>query len=287
MTGEQTISHVTEADFDREVVESSRQRPVLVDFWADWCQPCKMLAPLLEQLVDEFPGQLGIVKVNTDEQPQLAARFGIRSLPTLMLFRDGGPVDELYGVQPLASLKALVEPHLSRASDRELQRAEDLAEHGDIEQAITLLTQAAGSEPDNYRLHPPLIKLLIDAGRTEEADSWFRALPANVQQEAALIKLEARLGFARAVHGAGDRQELSRRLDADPGDLEARYVLASHQVLEGDYEEAMDQLLEIIRRDKNWKDEAGRKALINVFRLLDNQGPLVKEYRGKLAAALN
>jgi putative thioredoxin len=281
------IRDVTEQNFEREVIRASDSVPVLVDFWADWCQPCKMLAPLLEQLAREYDGRLKVVKVDSDAQPQLAAAHGVRALPTVKLFRDGEVANEFSGVQPLSGIKAFVEPWLPRASDNVLDEAAALAEEGDRGRAVALLREALEADSENYRIHPQLAELLIREGRYDEAESILRSLPVNIRHDDAILRLNALLGFARTAGDAPAEEALSSSLEEDPADLDARYRLSAVQIMEGEYEEAMDNLLEVIRRDRTYGDDAGRRALVDVFQLLDNEGPLVKKYRGKLASALN
>lgn len=281
------IRDVTEANFESEVIRASDSMPVLVDFWAGWCQPCRTLAPLLEQLAQEYDGRLKVVKVDTDAQPQLAANHGVRSLPTVKLFRNGGMVNEFSGVQPLAGIRALVEPWLPRAADNVLQEAGALAERGELSRALELLNQALAADPEDYRIHPPLTELLIREQRYDEAEQLIRSLPVNIQQDDAIQRLNAMLGFARVAGEAPAETTLAAAVEQDPGDLDARYQLGAVKVMEGDYEEAMDNLLEIIRRDRAFGDDAGRRALVDVFQLLGTQDPRVKKYRGKLSSVLN
>ena len=260
---------------------------MLVDFWADWCQPCKTLAPLLEQLVHEYEGSVKVVKVNSDREPQLSARYGVRALPTVKLFRHGEVAAEFSGAQPLSAIKAFLQPHLPRESDDLLQQAADLAGRGDREQALELLQHAIAIDGENYRLYPQLAELLILAERYDEAEEVLKSLPANIQQDDAIIRLNARLGIARTAVRATDANTLAASIEREPENLDARYQLSAVQAMGGDYEKAMDNLLEIIRRDRNYRDDAARRALVDIFQLLGNEGPLVKQYRGKLSSALN
>jgi putative thioredoxin len=287
MTEEPRIRNISVSEFEEQVIAPSELLPVLVDFWADWCQPCKTLAPLLEQLARENEGSVKIVKVDSDREPQLSARYGIRALPTVKLFRHGKVAAEFSGVQPLSAIKTFLQPHLPRESDALLQRAWDLTASGDTEQALKLLQRAIAMDNENYRLHPQLVELLIQTGRYDEAEGILKSLPANIQQDDVLIRLNARLGIARTAARAPDAGTLNARLEREPENLDARYQLSATQAMDGNYEKAMDNLLEIIRRDRNYKDDAARRALVDIFQLLGNEGPLVKQYRGKLSSALN
>ena len=287
MTEKLQINNITAGEFEEEVIAASAALPVLVDFWADWCQPCKMLAPLLEQLARESGGAVKIAKVNSDQEPQLSARYGVRALPTVKLFRHGEVVDEFSGVQPLSAIQAFLQPHLPRESDDLLQEAAVLADRGDSEKALDMLQRAVAMDSENYRIHPQLAELLIRAERYDEAERLLKSLPANIQQDDAIIRLGAILGIARIAAHAPAADTLAAGVEREPGDLDARYRLSAVQAMDGDYEEAMDNLLEIIRRDRNYKDDAARRALVDIFQLLGNDGPLVKKFRGRLSSVLN
>lgn len=287
MTDANITRDITEDSFQHEVIEASKSVPVLVDFWADWCQPCRMLAPLLDQLAESHAGALKIVKVNSDTQLQLAAKLGVRALPTVKLFRHGKLVDEFSGVQPLSALQAFLAPHLPGETDALLREAEGLAGEGRREEALDLLYRALEADSEDYRIQPRLADLLMVAGRLDEAERLLKSLPANIQQEEEVLRLNARLAFARTAGDAPDAAALSATLEKEPDNLDARYQYGAVKVMQGEYEEAMDSLLELIRRDRSYRDDIGRRALVNVFQLLGNEGPLVKKYRGKLSSVLN
>ena len=265
------VRQVTSANFELEVLQPSRDMPVLADFWAGWCQPCLMLAPVLEQLAGEYPGKIRVTKINSDEEPELAARFGIRSLPTVKLFRDGQAVDEFSGALPLAAVRTFIEPHLSRESDKLLQAAEKAVADGNPEKALAALTQAQASDPENFRLYPLLLELLLRTGNFDEAGNIIKSLPVNILQDNEIIRLNARLGFARAAEQAP--ANLMATVDSEPENLDARLRLSAVNVVNGDYETAMVNLLEIIRQDRHYKDDAARKALVDIFTILGNQDP--------------
>lgn len=281
------IADISAAEFVARVVEASRQRPVLVDFWAAWCQPCRMLAPILEQIAVDYAGRLSVVKVDTDREPALAVELGIRSLPTVKLFVGGRAVTEFSGAYPLAQIKALLEAYLPRQSDELRKRAIELRTAGRTDEALRLLRQARSSDPDNFRVHEQLADVLIDAKELDEAEAILKALPPNIQQDHEFLVLQARLGFARVAADAPQPDALNAAVESNPEDLDARYRLGAVKVLDGEYEEAMEYLMEIIRRDRNFRDDGGRRALVDVFTILNNEGPLVRRYRSLLSSALN
>ncbi|MGE0861913.1 MAG: thioredoxin, partial [Gammaproteobacteria bacterium] len=186
------VLHASEVDFEQRVLEASAERAVLVDFWAGWCAPCRALAPVLEDLALRHPEGLAVVKVDTDAEQALAARYGIRSLPTLLVFRHGEVVGQSMGAQPLAALERLIEPHLPRATDALLAAAHAAEALGDAATAIAELERAHGLDASDYRVHPRLAALYVDAGRATEARALLAALPANLQVDAAVEAVEAR-----------------------------------------------------------------------------------------------
>lgn len=287
MKNDKLIESVTQADFDREVLVASRTRPVLVDFWAAWCSPCRMLAPLLEQLAAEYAGKLTIVKVDSDREPQLAARFEVRNLPTVKLFAEGKLVSGFTGLIPLSGIRAFLERHLPRASDALRQQARRELSAGRFVEAVALLRSAYETDPQNHRVHPELAAALLAQGEYDDAEAVIKSLPPNLQHSEECTILLARLGFARIAGKAPRVELLEAAVATNPDDLDARYQMSAIMAAQGEYETAMENLLEIIRRDRNYRDDAGRRALIDVFAILKNEGPLVRKYRALLSSALH
>ena len=287
MTNSTHIAELNAGNFAHEVVEASRQLPVLVDFWAEWCQPCRQLSPLLVSLATELAGKLKVVKINTDRERELAAKFGIRNLPTVMLFKDGRPVDQFSGLIPKSAITDFLDRHMPRESDALLQQARESADSGDLAGAVSLLRKALADDPDNNRIHPVLIRLLIKAGDYVQAEQLIKNLPVNLQHSDDISVLQASLRFLGILRDAPDVPALVADIEKDPDDLLSRYQLSAHKVILEEYEAAMDQLLEIIRRDRTYRDDGARKALLDIFTILGNSGDLVKRYRSKLALLLN
>ncbi len=273
-------------NFTAEVIEKSNQVPVLVDFWAEWCAPCKMLMPVLTKLVKEYQGQFILAKVNSDEQQELAAQYGIRSIPTLKLFRHGQVVEEKMGAQPEQVLRKMIDRHRERPADKLRQQATAAHLAGDSEQAITLLEQARELEPSYHQAQLDLAKIKIDIGQIDEAQQLLNELPANIQADTSVKALMARLTFSVIAAKAPLVETLETMVANNPNDLMARYQLSAKKVLEGDHEVAMDHLLELMRRDRKFEEDAGRKGLVAVFTLLGNQGAVVNRYRSKMSALL-
>lgn len=281
------ITEATGSSFAREVLDASSQVPVLVDFWAAWCQPCRQLSPVLQALAAELTGKLKVVKVNTDQEQQLAAQYGIRSLPTVLLFKDGQVADQFSGLIPKGSIEDFLRPHLPRESDRLLQQAREASAGGDSSGALSILEKALAIDPDNYRIHPELVRLYISTGEYRTAEQVINSLPVNQQHDEEITRLRARLGFLGILQDAPGVPALLATLENDPGNLQARYQLSAHQFMADEYETAMDQLLQIIREDRSFADDGARKALLDIFTFLGNSNALVKRYRSKLAAAIN
>jgi putative thioredoxin len=246
---------ITPATFEREVLEASAALPVLVDFWAPWCAPCRALGPILEKLERDYAGRFKLVEVNSDEHQDLAAAFGVRSIPDVIAFRNGKPAAHFLGALPESQVRAFI--------DRLLPSAADLEDRARLDRA----------------------EALIGEQQAEEAERLLGEVQANAQLDARREALLAAAAFSRAAGGA-DEHALGRKLAAQPEDLEARFALAQVHAAAHRYREAMDELLAIVRKDKQWRDGEARRLLVNLFTLAGEQHELVSEYRRKLATAL-
>lgn len=279
------IVDITAGNFESEVVNRSHQVPVVVDFWAAWCGPCKTLMPLLTQLADEYAGQFVLAKVNIDEQQELAMQFGVRSVPTVKVFRFGGPVDEFMGVQPEPQIRAIIDRYIERESDRHLAAALERYEQGDIEGGLNGVRAVLAAEPENRRAQLVMAELLVASGDYAEARQLVESLPADLRMADEVEQLMARLDLAEAADGAAPIEQLQQRLAANPGDSEARYQLAMQCLAGGAYEEALETFLELMRRDRAYGEDAGRKGMLKAFELLGDH-ELVGRYRRKMAQVL-
>lgn len=280
------IMEVRENNFASQVLENSKRVPVLVDFWAAWCAPCQMLMPILAQLVEEYQGKFLLAKVNTDEQIQLARQYGIRSLPTVMLFKDGKPVDQFLGAQPESVIRKLLDRHILRESDKLRAEAQAAYERGQVSKALALLRKAAEAEPDNAEVQIDLAGILLEQGDYVQAEAILNALPRNAREEPRANGLRGLLEFARIAAEAPEAAALAAQVHASPRNSEARLQLAARRVLGGDFEGALEQLLEVLRTDPSARDRA-RTFMVSVFNLLGGKGDLVSRYRTLMFNALH
>ena len=278
-------SDVNEATFAAEVIERSRQVPVLVDFWAPWCGPCRQLKPILERLAEQYAGRFHLAKVNSDENQRLSAEYGVRSIPNVKAFVDGQLVDEFLGAQPESAVREFIERLLPSPAEVLRRQAVDLLERGDAESALRLLDEAAAGETHHDAVHADRAQALLALGRPEEAQAAIRQLGPLASDDPRIAAIVARVNFSHSG-GGQDIQALQARIAADGTDLDARLALAKALAGAQRYEPALEQLLEIVRRDRTWNGEAGRKTMLSVFDLLGPQNDLVSRYRRLLASAL-
>jgi putative thioredoxin len=280
------IVTVTANNFESVVIDGSFDHPVLVDFWADWCAPCKGLMPILAKLATEYGGKFILAKVNTEEEQALAAHFGIRSLPTVQLFKSGQPVDQFMGALPEAQVREFLERHLPRAGDGLLVQAQGMIAAGKLDQAAKLIERVRVEDPTNTRVALAEVQLAAARGDLTGANDLLARLPIELAKDPEAMALRGQLHFAGVLDGAPAPAVLQARLEANADDSEARYQLAAHQVLAGDFAGALEGLLALMKRDRGYGDDAGRKGMVAIFDLLGGQGELVSRYRAKMMTVL-
>jgi len=274
---------VSSATFEHEVLEASKQAPVVVDFWAPWCGPCRALGPVLEKLAAAYGGRFKLAKINSDENQDLAAAFGVRSIPTVIGFRDGRPVSQFLGAVPESQARAFIDTLLPSPSQIEQARAAALRKAGDANGAALALRRALELDAANDAARLDLAEILIELGRAAEATPLLDEVRPDVDLDARIAALRAAAAFAES---AADEGGLRRRLASNPADHEARLALAGAYAGKRRYREALDELLEIVRRQRDWNDGVARRQALNIFNLAGDEPELVSEYRRKLASAL-
>lgn len=273
-------------DFQQVVIEGSKKVPVVVDFWAAWCGPCRVLKPILEKLAEAYQGKFILAKVNVDQNQELAVRYGVRSIPSVKAFINGEVVDEFSGALPEPAVRAFLERILpSPAEELRLKAAEQRAA-GDTAGALETLAEASKLDPANEAVRLDAAEILLDAGQLDEAEQQLNSLSPLTRAESRAQQLLARLTFSRAAKSEHDEQFLRARINAAPDDMATRLKLAKLLIATGRHAEGMDELLQMIRMDRSWNEEAARKTMLSVFNLLGNS-PLVAEYRRRLASVLN
>jgi len=276
----------TADNFDTDVLEKSHHTLVVVDFWAEWCAPCRVLMPLLQKLVDDYQGKFVLAKIDTDKHQALAAQWGIRSLPTVKFFKNGKVVDEFLGAQPETVIRDMIDRHLPRESDALRTAAQTALSNGDTARALTLLQDALDLEPERLEIKLELAEALLHGNKVQEAEKLLELLPLHQREEEAVKALEAKIELAHAQQSAPPLSELAERVAANPDDLASRHALGAEYAARGDYAAALEQFFEIMKRDRRFDDDVGRRSLLNVFTLLGDDHRLVKEYRRKMAPLL-
>lgn len=285
---------IGQTSFERDVIEASRDAPVLVDFWAPWCGPCRMLGPMLERFEQDYGGRFRLVKINSDENPELAAQFRIRSIPYVVAFVDAEPVDAFIGVLPEAQLRQFIDRLLPNPSEAERRKARRLAQAGQLAQAVAALRAAIALDPQAAQVHLDLAELLlerlpspIDEARIGEAERSLAAAGATLRDDARLQALRTRLASLKGLAEGPDEQQLRQRIEADSSDLQARLDLAQWYIARREFEPALTQLIEVVERKRDFADGAARRTMLSVFELAAEQPQLVSAFRRRLAAALN
>jgi putative thioredoxin len=284
------IKNTSTASFAKDVLEASRQVPVLVDFWAPWCGPCKQLTPILEKVVRGYKGKVRLVKINIDENQAIAAQLRIQSIPTVYAFRDGRPLDGFMGAQPESAVKAFVDRLIGEDAVEEvaamLESADQALEAGDVQGAAKIYAAVLQDEPQNAQALAGLARCYLKTGDLARAEQTIGLVPPDKQNLAAVASVRAALELARSAQTAGDVAQLEAKVNARPADHQARLDLATALAAKGKKAEALDQLLEVVRRDRKWNEEAARKQLVQLFDAWGPKDPLTLEGRRRLSSIL-
>jgi putative thioredoxin len=287
---EEFIKDTTEATFMADVVEASREVPVVVDFWAPWCGPCKTLGPMLEKAVAEAKGKVRMVKVNVDENQRIAAQLRIQSIPTVYAFFQGQPVDGFQGAVPGSEIKAFIDRLVGLAGDGGLGEAVAAAEEMLAQGAAADAAQVFGSilqeEPEHAAAYGGLVRAFLAGGQEEQAEALLAQVPAKIATAPEIEAARAQLTLLRQAANAGPVGELRARVEANPNDHQARFDLANALQAAGDTQGAVNELLELFRRDREWNEGAAKTQLFTIFDALKPQDPIVLQGRRKLSSMI-
>ena len=276
----------TLSTFERDVIEASMEVPILVDFWAPWCGPCKVLGPLLEKLEREYGGRWKLVKVNSDMNPELASTFNLRSIPYTVAFVDGNAVAQFMGAQPEAYVRAFLDRLIPNPGELEHRAARDALALGQHEIARQYLQNALALDPTNDGARLDMVNALIEDDETEQARRQFDILSTDAEQQSSFEAVRSRLVAAERAATLPPEGTLIARVDDVPEDLQARLDLAELGIARREFRSALEQLLEIVRRDRKFGDDIGRRKMLAVFEMAAAQPDLVDDFRSRLSTVL-
>ena len=282
----------TVENFATAVIETSNRVPVLVDFWASWCAPCRTLMPVLDRITHDYAGRLLLAKLNVDEEQEVAAHFGIRSIPTVLLMHRGQVVDQFTGVQPETTIRAMLERHVAAAAPAPgaldpIVEAHALAQAGDRGGAVRTVEAALAERPDEPVLLAALAGLQLLARDAAAATASIGQLAARDPQFPTLATLRARLGFLETASAGPDAASARAVLATNPGDTGARHALAAHHAVDGEYTAALEEWLTLMQHDRAYGDDVARRSILAVFEVLGSADERVAPFRRRMASLLH
>ena len=287
------VKEVSEATFMQDVVEASKERPVIVDFWAPWCGPCKTLGPQLEEAVKAANGAVKMAKVNVDENQAIAGQMQVQSIPTVFAFSNGQPVDGFQGAVSASEIKAFVDrvvatngDEVENGLDSAVASAEQMLDDGDFEAAIETFSAILEEDANNINSYIGLIKCHIAAGDLDQAEAILNGIPLEISQSPEIEAVHAQIELAKQARDAGPINELSLLVEKNPDDNDARFKLAQALHGAGQVEDAVDQLLELFKRDREWNDGAAKAQLFTIFEALEPNNEIVLNGRRKLSSLI-
>jgi len=281
------IHNVGIQEFQALVLENSFKQPVLVDFWADWCEPCKTVMPMLAKLAEEYGGKFHLAKVDTEAEQQLAAHFQIKSLPTMKLFVNGQPVDERMGALPESEIRAFIDQYLTSESDEIMTAARNASLEGRADEALELMNHALAKDPDNTDLKIEIAQILMTQGDMVSAVALLDSLDDEGKNKDGAIKLRAEIELAERLKDLPPFEEIEQALAENPDDLEALVNKSDHLVARSEFEQAMICLLRVMTLDRQFRDDIGRTNLLALFDMLGGDHADVQKYRRKMFTLLH
>ncbi|MEE2745381.1 MAG: thioredoxin [Pseudomonadota bacterium] len=275
--------------FSADVIEESQSSPVVVDFWAPWCGPCKQLTPTIEKLIKEYGGKIKLVKINVDENQELAAQMRVQSIPMVVAFKGGKPVDGFAGALPESQLRQFFEKLTDNEGspvEQALLEAGAILEDGDFALARELFSEIVGQDPKNALAHAGIARCIIAEGDNETAKNYIAELETEITNNTEIKSILSAIELAQASKDTDETDTIRQRLQQNPSDPDLRYELAVALYGEGNTEEAIDILVELVKTHKNWKEEAARTQLLKIFDALGYSNPIAVEGRRALSAVL-
>jgi putative thioredoxin len=288
--GADVIKDTTTATFAKDVLEASRDALVLVDFWAPWCGPCKQLTPVIEKVVKSYGGKVRLVKMNTDEHPSIAGQLRVQSLPAVFAFRDGRPLDTFTGLQPESAIRTFIDRLLVNDVEADLAAvlaaADEALDAGDLQTAAETYAAILQEDQQNVAALCGLARCYLKSGDVARAEQMLTLVPPAQNESSAVQSVRAALELAKLANKPDERAALQARLDANPADHQARLDLAVALAARGDKQAALDHLIDIVRRDRKWNDEAARKQLVQLFDAWGPKDDLTNEGRRQLSSIL-
>ena len=284
------IKDTTEATFMKDVIEASREVPVIVDFWATWCGPCRTLGPALEAAVLAANGKVKMVKVDVDQNQMIAGQLRIQSIPTVYAFWQGQPVDGFQGAVPASEIKKFIDKLTALVGDgglaEAIEAAEQMLAEGAVTDAAETFAAILGEEPENAAAYGGLVRCHLTLGQLDQAEAMLNAAPAAIAKAKELEAARAQLDLARQAANAGPEQELRAAVEADPSNRQARFDLATALHAAGKVEEAVDVLLDLFRLDREWNDGAAKGQLLTIFDAMKPTDPIVLKGRRRLSSMI-